>query len=194
MKLLSTVILLLLVNVTLWAGVPLNYTGYGDTSNIASFRADSLKYSKVFPLAQYENIRLDVICDDTSSAGRGSDSAKFTYFIEYGHPELDLSNKLDTVWSTLDRLVIGTFDALTATNFTAVDRTIASDGTYDLPGTTIDTLSFAVGRGSLQSRSFTSEYDVLFRVGFKGLTGNNKDAFLKLRLSVNRRIGMKINP
>ena len=165
----------------------LNWTGYGDTSNIANFRADSTKYSKAFPLSQWENLRLDVIFDDTTAAGRGSDSVNFYYWLEYGHLALTLANKVDTIWSTQDPVVIDTVNTLTAANFTAVSRILANDGTYIYPLKTIDTLSFPVGGGSLQSRNFPQDWDMLFRVGHKGLTGNNKDAMLKLRDNVVRR-------
>ena len=180
-------ILIVLMLACLGFSQTLNWTGYGDTSNIANFRADSTKYSKAFPLSQWENLRLDVIFDDTTEAGRGSDSVKFYYWIEYGHLALTLANKVDTIWNTQDPVVVDTVDALTADNFTAVSRVLANDGTYDYPLKTIDTLSFAEGGGSVQSRNFPQDWDVFFRVGFKGVTGNNKDAMLKLRVSVVRR-------
>jgi hypothetical protein len=180
-------ILIVLMLACLGFSQTLNWTGYGDTSNIANFRADSTKYSKAFPLSQWENLRLDVIFDDTTAAGRGSDSVKFYYFLEYGHLALTMANVVDTVWSQKDPLVVDTVDALTAANFTAVSRILQNDGTYTYPLKTIDTLSFAIGGGSLQSRNFPQDWDVFFRVGFKGVTGNNKDAMLKLRASVVRR-------
>lgn len=180
-------ILIVLMLACLGFSQTLNWTGYGDTSNIANFRADSTKYSKAFPLSQWENLRLDVIFDDTTEAGRGSDSVKFYYWIEYGHLALTLANKVDTIWNTQDPVVVDTVDALTADNFTAVSRVLANDGTYDYPLKTIDTLSFAEGGGSVQSRNFPQDWDMFFRVGFKGVTGNNKDAMLKLRANVIRR-------
>lgn len=180
-------LLLILAFACLGYSQTLNWTGYGDTANIADFRADSTKYTKAFPLSQWENLRLDVLFDDTSAAGRGSDSAKFYYWLEYGHEALSLANAKDTVWSKQDPVVVDTIDALTAGNFSATSRVLASDGTYSYPLKTIDTLSFAVGGGSLQSRNFPQDWDVYVRVGFKGLTGNNKDAMLKLRASIVRR-------
>ena len=180
-------ILIVLMLACLGFSQTLNWTGYGDTSNIANFRADSTKYSKAFPLSQWENLRLDVIFDDTTAAGRGSDSVKFYYWIEYGHLALTLANKVDTIWNTQDPVVVDTVDALTADNFKAVSRVLADDGTYDYPLKTIDTISFAAGGGSVQSRNFPQDWDMFFRVGFKGVTGNNKDAMLKLRANVIRR-------
>lgn len=180
-------ILIVLMLACLGFSQTLNWTGYGDTSNIANFRADSTKYSKAFPLSQWENLRLDVIFDDTTEAGRGSDSVKFYYWIEYGHLALTLANKVDTIWNTQDPVVVDTVDALTADNFIAVSRVLADDGTYDYPLKTIDTISFAAGGGSVQSRNFPQDWDMFFRVGFKGVTGNNTDAMLKLRANVIRR-------
>lgn len=180
-------ILIVLMLACLGFSQTLNWTGYGDTSNIANFRADSTKYSKAFPLSQWENLRLDVLFDDTTASGRGSDSVKFYYWVEYGHPILTLANKVDTAWGTRDPVVVDTVDALTSANFSATSRVLQSDGTYSYPLKTIDTLSFAIGGGSLQSRSFPQDWDVLFRIGFKGVTGNNKDAMVNLRISIDRR-------
>jgi len=180
-------LLLIIVMACVGYSQTLNWTGYGDTSNIADFRADSTKYTKAIPHSQWENFRLDILFDDTSAAGRGSDSAKFYYWLEYGHPVLTLANRLDTCWSTRDPVIVDTVDALTTANFSATSRVLASDGTFSYPLKTIDTLSFAIGGGSLQSRNFPQDWDVFVRVGFKGLTGNNKDAMLKLRASIVRR-------
>lgn len=192
MKLLSKVILLLCLSLAaVWAGEPLNYNGYlSDTSNITDFRADSLKYSKTFLLSQYENSKFRVVFNDTTAAGFANDSVKFYYFVQLGAPVLNGSNKLDTSWNN-NPIVIDTVDMLTSGNFATQYSYLGSDNTFTEVMKVIDT-TYVTGL-ACNTHTFTIPWDVFVRVGIKGLTGNNKDAFLKLRIDRVARIGIKTN-
>lgn len=189
MKLFVTVILLFVVNTCIQAEEPYNYNGYlSDTSKITTFRADSLKYSRPFLLSQYENTRIRVLFNDTSAAGFATDSVKFYYFIQIGSPCLNASGKLDTAWNA-NPIIIDTVDMLTAGNFTTQYSSLLNDGTFTETMKVIDTSN--VTGYATNSHTFPLLWDVFARVGVKGLTGNNKDSFIKLRIDRIARVGIK---
>lgn len=189
MKQFAVAALLLCLNVVIWAGEPLNYNGYlVDTSNITTFRADSLKYSRVYSLSQYENSRIRVCVDDTSAARFASDSVKFYYFVQIGSPCLNSNNKLDTAWNN-NPLIIDTVDFSSSGCFTTTYSTLLNDYTYTETMKLIDTSN--VTGFATNSHTWPALWDVFVRVGVKGLTGNNKDAFLKLRIDRIARNGVK---
>lgn len=162
-----------------------NWNGYRDTSNITDFRADSSKYSKAFNLSGYENLIVDVLADDSTAANLSSDSIKFYWWIEFGHIALSKTNTKDTAWDIANPVLVDTFDILTAANRVITFRSISTDYSFPAPVKTIDTASIT-GFAS-QRRYIIHEADQFFRIGHKGLTGNNKDAPLVLRDNVWRR-------
>jgi hypothetical protein len=181
---LTKILLLAFVTVSLGFSQD-NFNGYKDTSNISGFRADSLKYSKVYELSKWENVRIDVMANDTATANLSADSTKFYWWIETGHPCLNASNQLDTFWTKVDPLVIDTFDITTAGNRAITYRLLGTDGTYNGPSKTIDTAT--VSGFAVQSRAFTAEWDVWARIGHKGMTGNKTTTYIKLRDNMVRR-------
>lgn len=167
-----------------------NYQGWKDTSQIASFKADSLKYSKVFLLSQYENLRIDMMANDTSSAGFKSDSLKFYWGIQLGHPSLcGTAGTLDTFWSN-EYIMADTFDLTTTTGAAVAYRGIDSTGAFTNKPMIHDTLS--VSGYAVQSRNIKPDWDVYFRVWLKGLTKNNVKEFVLARVAVLRRIGSNV--
>lgn len=164
-----------------------NYNGWKDTSQIATFKADSLKYSKVFLLSQNENLRVDILANDTSSAGFKSDSMKLYWGIQLGHPTLNgTAGSIDTFWSP-EHIMADTFDLTTTTNAAVAYRGIDSTGAYTNRPFLHDTLS--VSGYAVQSRNIRPDWDVFFRVWIKGLTKNNVKEFVLARVAVYRRIG-----
>lgn len=191
MKAFVIVISLLLTSLGLTYGEAYNYNGFlSDTSKITDFRADSLKYSKTFLLSQYENTRIRVVFNDSSSAGYASDSVKFYYFVQFGSPILNASGKLDTAWNN-NPIIIDTVDMLTAGNFVQQYSSLLNDGTFTEAMKVIDTV-YTTGYAT-NSHCFPLFWDVFCRVGVKGLTGNNKDSFIKLRIDRVARVGVKTN-
>jgi hypothetical protein len=166
-----------------------NYNGWNDTSQIVNFKADSMKYSKVFLLSQNENLRIDMMADDSSATGYASDSVKFYWGIQLGHPTLNGtgSGTKDTFWSN-ELITLDTFNMRVTTNAATAYRLVDSTGTYTNAPQSHDTLS--VTGFAVQSRQFSPAWDVYFRVWLKGLTLNKVGKWVECRVAVFRRIGV----
>lgn len=159
----------------------LNWTGYGDTCTITAFRADSLKYSRARALSAYENLRIDVWAQDTSSAGYASDSISFTWGIQMGHA-YDSQAVRCTLW-VQPRVCADSFrlsSAIKKDTFAVID----TNGSYYVFKNIVDTSKSDYAR---QSCSLTPNWDVLFRTWYKGATGNKKNRFLVVKDVVLRR-------
>lgn len=163
-----------------------NNSGFGDTSNIAKFNADSLKYSKWYQLSSFENMAAIVMANDTAHAGFKADSVKFIWGIQYGDPVLNFSGKRDTCFRKA--CIIDTFSS------TAADTVYLNPTTYgyfDSTGTQclglrqIDTVQ--VTGFMTQNRSVTPEWHSYFRFFAKGLTGNTTRGFVQLWFAPVRR-------
>jgi hypothetical protein len=163
-----------------------NYAGWGDTSVLTTFRADSLKYSRAFLLSQYENLRVDFMVNDTDAAGFVSDSVKAYWGIQTGHPCLNSSGVVDTVWNH-DLVIADTIDLLTTTNAGPKYFAMDSAGNYANTRKSIDTTN--VTGFAVQSRNISPYWDVYVRCFAKGLTGNNKGSMLSARFALYRRVG-----
>ena len=154
-----------------------NNSGFGDTSNIANFNADSLKYSKWYQLSPFENLVMIVMANDTSATGFRNDSVKFFWGIQYGDPVLNASGKRDTAFR--NSCVIDTFDARTAANLNPTTYGLFdSTGTEYLGLKQIDTVQ--VTGFMTQDRSISPEWHSYFRFFCKGLTTNKVGRFLKV--------------
>lgn len=167
-----------------------NYAGI-DTSVISGFKGDTTIYSKTYALSQYENVRVDVQANDTGSAGFASDSIKFAWWVETGRFTYNSTGRWDTAWTVLTPLSLDTFDIATAANMTATAIPLQVDGTFETVTKKIDTLS--VSGVAYMTKQFAPEWDVLFRIGHKGLTGNNATA-IWLRDVVYRRVYQRVGP
>lgn len=161
-----------------------NISGFGDTSQVAAFRADSLKYSKWFPLSTYENMNAVVLVNDTSAAGYASDSVKFIWGVQYGDPVLNSSGKLDTTVRQKLIVVDTFFD--TSTNFVLGYGSFDSTGTQAAGLKSIDSVN--VTGFMAQSRNISPEWHGYVRFFAKGLTKNKVAAFLKIRFAMVRRV------
>lgn len=167
----------------------LNYQMVSDTSIISGFYSDTTAYSRTYALSQYENLRVDVYADDTTNTGFNGDSIKFWWWIETGHLTVNSSDVYDTAWSTIWPLSVDTFDILTSANMTVTPSRVLADGTYDYPLKYIDTTN--VSGFAYQSRVVVPEWDVYFRIGFEGLTGNLTGEYIKLQANVFRRVYLR---
>jgi hypothetical protein len=166
-------------------GLDENYSGYGDTSVIANFKADSVKYSKAFLLSAGENLRVTVFAADTGVAGFATDSVKFVWYIQTGRPNWTTGRRGNVVdWST-NLMTIDTFDMRTAANFVPDTMVLAADYTVTQPLKSIDTSS-SCGLAS-QSRAFPFEWDVYYRVVVRGLATNNISGFLRVVVQNSQR-------
>ena len=164
-----------------------NYTGYGGTEfidTIDDFRTDSLKYSKAFNLSKYENLRVDVLADDTSSAGFESDSVHFRWGIQTGHPIKNASGLLDTSWNPV-LIVLDTLNSVAGT-WGPQYAPMGVDGTTNNSFGVIDSLS--VTGLMMQSKSPVVDWDVLFRGWAQSMTSNKKSKFIFLKFNVVQRL------
>ena len=185
---------LLLCGLTTAQVIDLNTVGYGDTTQsytFSSFRSDSLKFSKNFPLSAWENARVDIIFDDTSSAGFASDSCKFAWGFQTGHKvEID-----DTLYYAYDiPYPVDTVDLVGSTNMYDHDELAVIGYVQDTVTLLNTSVPFAVDTGvggatlkAVQSRNIVPQWDEVFRIWLKGLTGNKVGSYVEVEANVRRR-------
>lgn len=159
--------------------------GYKDTVRIPTFKADSLRFTAAWPLSMFEHCRFVVAANDTQSAGFASDSVKFRWGYQTGTIMLNASGNRDTVWDG-NAIVVDTFDMSDSASRNIAY--VAQDGlmAYTRTLKRIDTTS--VTGYAVQTRVIQPEWDVLVRLWFKGLTGNNVGAFNVLMATMIRRV------
>lgn len=160
-----------------------NWIGYGDTTILKSFKADSLKYGKTRLLGTYANMRVDVWANDTSSAGYASDSIAFMWGVQVGHPFKNSSGTLCTLWSK-QKLLVDTF-MLSSGIVTDTFVVQGLNGTYNMLRNVIDTSRTDFMR---QTDGVIPEWDVFVRTWYKGIAGNEKGSMLSIRDMVYRRL------
>lgn len=192
----SFIALLLLVGVA-FGQLDYNWNGWGDSSNIASFKADSLKYSKIFNLSGMENMRLDCYAADTGVAGFASDSMAFQWGIQTGH--LSCFSTTSTVTASAAKIVwalpmvIDSFCMSVASTAAATLKLDTLSGQYIIAGGPLSYIDTSKISGwAYQTRQPPAEWDQVFRFWAKGGTANNKSGFLKLVFQVGRRDGVVV--
>ena len=157
-----------------------NYTGYGDTSVITGFKADSLKFSRIFRHGAYQNLRVDIMAADTSTAGFHADSLDFVWGLQTGHPVYNASGVLDTSWNE-ELMILDTlsrWDTLYSPAGIGSYIVYGTDGTFSNTRKLKDTTSVT---GFIKQTSNPSiEWDVLVRGFAKGASGNDVGSFLKV--------------
>lgn len=176
------IIIILFVLTSLVFGQSMNWNGAGDTATITTCSSTVLSYSNtVFNLSEFENIRIIAQVDDTSSAGFASDSIGVIWGYQSYVRCLDTAGSLDTCYSP--RVIV---DTLLTDSLGKMNLQTLSDGIATTPTHQIDTLSCA--GFAVQSRTFTPEWDVNFRIWAVGVGDNVTGAPLSLQFTVIRRI------
>lgn len=186
----KSLFILLIAAISILAAPGSVYNNTEDTSLVASFNADSLKYGNVASLSSASGCNLIVGADDTTSAGFVSDSLKFYYGVQFGSVVVNSNVKRDTAWSPLLR--VGTFSTLPADtankwlnsgNQFVIDTTTgefsySADGVMDSSNVT--------GYIYLQHR-FSVSYPCEFaRPWVQGLSGNLTGELVKVRLQLKQ--------
>ena len=171
----------------------LNWKGQ-DTAQFVNFRADSFFLFKSTFMSNGERISVVVVADDTSAAGRGSDSLKFIVGFQLGHLIYGMNSvKYDTAWT--NRIAVDTFNSLTAANFynpykgtgatpwatNASDIYLRTRGQLD---TTISTSATALIVPFFRENLYWAPYIKFY---IKGLTGNKVGAPIKGYVSFQQR-------
>lgn len=172
------------------AAPTLNWTGYGTdtyTDITDSLGASQVKYSDVYQLSSFEDSRIVLCVDDTSSAGFASDSIVIEWGYQTGSVVLNSSDALDTLWD--DRIVMDTI----STDSAGIARTgIASaDGSLTRYWEQHSDTSSVSGY-MCQSRWFVPEWDILVRFWVNGLTGNELGSTQKIRFQFRQRKAVNV--
>jgi hypothetical protein len=178
-------IIAVLLAVSVCLGGNLNYTS--TLYRITGFKADSLKYTPVFGVSDWENFAVSIGWDDGDAAGFGGDSAKFCYFAQFGWPTENSTGNVDTFWLP--------------TNY-GIDTLKDSAGYWGIKASQMDSTGVLVDRGSsidttsvsglcTSGRTLSVPWAVFGRIGIKGLTGNNVGSNLKMQVNVVRRNALK---
>lgn len=171
----------------IFAQMDANYNGYNDTAIIATFRADSLKYSKTFYLSKWENLRVTAYANDTGTAGYAGDSIAFVWGIQTGHPAYSTVSIASPKVCWGEEIVIDTFNITVAANMVRARPVLQNDGTYANQMKFIDTTRTSIAM-AYQTRKISPDWDVYYRYWVKGLTGNRPaGSFVKLVFESNQR-------
>lgn len=166
-----------------------NWNGYGDTVRVHAFYKDTSIVTTKFKLSAFENSRYDVYFRDTATAGFASDSVKFVWGIEVGHPAFSTTKASSPVMKWSDRIAIDTVNMLAAANYVSDTAVLLSDGTYSMSLRKIDTVS--VSGWACQSRNISTPWDVYFRFWARGLAGNKASKKIDLVFQSIQRLGVK---
>lgn len=180
-KILSSVLLMAAVLIA----AP-NTTGLNTASAISTIcTTNVVAYSNVYDLSDYEDLRLIVKVNDTSSAAYSSDSVAFQFGYQTGVDILNASGTRDTCWDV--RVII---DTMLASEFGTVGEAKAgADGSITRAYAGADTLN-VTGFATL-SRWLVPEWDGLIRFYVKGLAANNKGSALKLYMEPRQRLQVR---
>jgi hypothetical protein len=176
-------ICLLILSLGVIAAPAKNWDGLYDTSGISTFKADSLKFSRVYNLTDFEN-RVGIIqINDTTSAGYKVDSVKAETGYRLGLIVLNGNGALDTTWGELRaKDTINLLDSTKAiANANRYSDTGSVLGLYD----TLNVTGFACQRIQFPSGI---DWSVCIQFYIKGLTGNKKGQFIRTWFAFPRRL------
>jgi hypothetical protein len=160
-----------------------NTTGWNDTARITAICTTGVvAYTRVYPLSDFEDMRIVVKVNDSTAAGFASDSVSFSFGYQTGIEVLNSLGKRDTCW---DDLI--TVDTVNKSDFgTRGSGVSASDGSVTRTWGGADTL--LVTGFATMSRWVIPEWDGLVRLWVRGLAANKKGAPLVLFLEPRRRV------
>jgi hypothetical protein len=176
-----------------FAQTDLNWTGYGDTLAVLGFKADSLKFTSALKWANNEQKAILLQVSDTSIANNGSDSVQFAYGYQLGYPAVPFGST-----TAVTRWTQSTFiDSFVIKNGTKFVNPTLNTGVVQLLDTTahtytavdawgyVDTLSSTTS--TMQFHSISTPWAPYIRFWAKGGTGNSKNKFLRVRVTVYQR-------
>jgi hypothetical protein len=171
-----------------FAQIKANWYGLYDTSNVSTFKKDSLKFSKVFNLTDYENRVGLLLINDTTNAGIRRDSAKVEVGYRLGYIVLNSTGNIDTAW--LGLRIKDTTNLLDSTR--ALSNTTRFLDTNYVPGyyDTTNVTGFAVAPLVFPAGI---DWAPLIQWYAYALTGTKAGQFIRLRFAFPKRLGSKIN-
>ena len=172
----KTLFVLLVFVLSTYAGwrdsIVLNWNGWLDTAAIAGILVDGTnKYTRVFSLADGDDVRIVCMVDDTAETGFADDSVNFEWGYQTASICLDTGGTIDTCWDcpavvdTMDAGSYGTVTDMTMSTAGAITRTLGDVDTSNLDGYVF------------QSRQpdIMAEWDMLIRFWVNSLGDPSKD-------------------
>jgi len=165
----------------------MNWKGVKDTSIITGFYKDTLRFSKAFNISDGENMSYYILANDTSAAGRASDSIKFYHGYQIGSMRR-ITGAWDTVWS--NAIVQDTFKMDSLYNPTLLTgaqfwTTAIGTGVITAVGGQCDTTS-ATGY-TYQQSWISPPWGHFIRIFVKGLTGNKTASKVVTIIGIDQR-------
>ena len=183
-------VLILLLLVLDTHAINFNTSGFNDTAIIADFKADSLKYTKSFPLSAFENSRVVFMVNDTSAAGFGDDSIKIqwgyqTFSLCWDSNTVEILNNsrtsLDTCFDIRIELDSALTDSIGAQTIGVVDSTgVITRNPMQMDSVNVTGLA-------VTSKWFVPEWDTHIRFWAQGIAGNEVGTFQVIRFDYKRR-------
>lgn len=161
-----------------------NWKGYLDTTIMWVAGTSTMKYSKVYPMTETENMSLVTMANDTSEVRLGGDSTRIVYGYQIGNLVINGSGALDTAWAVQD-----TIDTLCASGFQSKEGggRVLNDGTISETWGKADTLS--VSGYATQTRPIQPYWGAVIRFWYQGITGNSAGTPVKVVAALVRRVG-----
>lgn len=161
-----------------WTGI--------DTANTFNTYAkyDTLKFTKAFKLSQFENLTVNVLTNDTTSAGFASDSVG----VRWGYQLLSPCSSTSSIDTCFDQQIFKVDSILTANfgAYTARIGTYGPDGTITRTDGLVDTLG-PTGYATQKRNISGLEWDVYIRFWVKGIGNNKKTTAVPVKFNVLRR-------
>ena len=150
---------------------------------IPSFKADSVKYSPWFNVADLANIVVQARFDDTTSDGFADDSCCFTYALQLGNVCFNANGRYDTA-ALGQPILIDSVNTTVAAKWRplTVCTYLQDDGTYaDSLGVLDSTLVTGFGTNG---HSITPSPSCFGRILIKGGSDNKVENFIRLTIDV----------
>lgn len=165
------------------AETSMNWHGYIDTVKMPACSASVTVYSKTsLSLTDYDMVRIVLHVADTTTTGFASDSVNLIWGYQSYTLCLNSLGVVDTCFSP--RVLVDT--CRTALYGSMAIKTLDANGIAGTPTKSVDT-SFCTGY-AVQSRTFSPEWDVYYRLWVTGLTGNLTAKPIKLLFTNVRRL------
>lgn len=158
---------------------------------VPTFKADSIKYTSWFNIADLSNVIVTARFSDTANAGFKGDSCAFFYFLELGNITYNVNGGFDTALYQLP-IVLDTVNATVDANWkTATYNTVDASGVMTEILKALDSVKVS-GFGT-NSRGITIPASCYARVGVRGIAGNKVGAFVRVSIDVVQFRALKVD-
>jgi len=176
------ILIIMALSISLFAEKAKNWNGYGDIETMPACSAAILVYSSGYTLTDFDAIRVLIQVDDTTAAGFVNDTVK----LHWGYQTFTLcKNSAGVADTSFDpRIIVDTVD-VDSFGFMSVYSTDAN-GIAASPSHQVDTLGCS--GYAVQSRTFAPEWNTHIRIWVQGLTGNQDNRKLALKMTLIRRL------